>query len=192
LETKIIGGKYKGKKIKLPPLSVTRSSKSILRESLFNTLQQDIAGKNLVEVFAGSGSIGLEAISRGAKKVFFIEKNHLSFKILTENLKKIDASKGMIFLGDAFEKLFLITEILKKQNEKAYFYFDPPFMIREENEDIYQKIKFLIRDIPEKIVIGIIIEHMSSFDFGYKIGKYVLNKKKKFGKSSISFYGKEL
>ena len=76
METKIIGGKYKGKKIKLPPLSVTRSSKSILRESLFNTLQQDIAGKNLVEVFAGSGSIGLEAISRGAKKVFFIEKNH--------------------------------------------------------------------------------------------------------------------
>ncbi|NOR55630.1 MAG: 16S rRNA (guanine(966)-N(2))-methyltransferase RsmD, partial [Sulfurovum sp.] len=64
--TTITGGEYKGKKVEIPDIFTTRSSKGILKESLFNTLQFDIMDKNFVEVFSGSGSIGLEALSRGA------------------------------------------------------------------------------------------------------------------------------
>jgi len=76
--TQIIGGEFKGKFIEIPNISTTRSSKSILKESLFNTLQFDIIDKNFVEVFSGSGSIGLEALSRGAKKCYFIEYKQYS------------------------------------------------------------------------------------------------------------------
>ena len=87
--TKIIAGKYKGKILELPSLDVTRSSKARLKESLFNVLQFDIIDKIFIESFAGSGSIGLEAISRGAKRAYFIEKDRNSYQILLKNLVSI-------------------------------------------------------------------------------------------------------
>ncbi|MBD3797895.1 MAG: RsmD family RNA methyltransferase, partial [Campylobacterales bacterium] len=72
---KIIAGKYKGKVLELPSKTTTRSSKAIVLESFFNTLQFDVIESNFVEVFSGSGSIGLEALSRGAKKIYFMEKD---------------------------------------------------------------------------------------------------------------------
>ena len=64
---KIISGKFKNKVLKLPSKTTTRSSKAIVLESFFNTIQFDIIDATFVEVFSGSGSIGLEALSRGAK-----------------------------------------------------------------------------------------------------------------------------
>ena len=188
LQTRIIGGKYKGKKIKLPSLEVRRSSKSILRESLFNTLQYDIIDSNFVEVFAGSGSVGLEALSRGAKHVYFIELDRKSFEILQKNAKSLEIDKCTLIYGDAFEKIFDILEDLKRKKEKAYFYFDPPFSIREGKEDIYEKVFETIKKIPKELVEMIIIEHMSKMDMPEKINGFKLAKTKKFGKSSISYY----
>ena len=96
METKILfttisAGKYKGRKIELPSLSSTRSTKAILKGSVFDTLQFDIVGETFVEVFGGSGSMGLEALSRGAKHAYFIEKNSAAYSILKKNCKLIDA-----------------------------------------------------------------------------------------------------
>ncbi|WP_200764107.1 16S rRNA (guanine(966)-N(2))-methyltransferase RsmD [Nitrosophilus alvini] len=186
--TKIIAGKYKGKKIVLPPLEVTRSSKAILRESLFNRLQNEIYDTNFVEVFGGSGSVGLEALSRGAKYAYFIEKERNSYEILRRNAKNIDEKSTKIYLGDAFELIFDIVEELKRKKEKAYFYFDPPFSIREGMEEIYDKVFETIKKIPKNIVEMIIIEHMSKLKMPEKLGNYKLEKTKKFGKSSLSYY----
>ena len=70
---KIISGKYKGRSLKLPSKTTTRSSKVIVLESFFNTIQFGIMDAVFVEVFSGSGSVGLEALSRGAKKIIFME-----------------------------------------------------------------------------------------------------------------------
>ena len=88
--TKIIAGAYKGKVLSLPSLDVTRSSKAVLKESVFNVLQFDIIDKIFIEAFAGSGSIGLEAISRGAKRAYFIELDKKSYSILVKNCKSIN------------------------------------------------------------------------------------------------------
>ena len=79
---KIIGGKYKGKKLFMGDKKTTRSTKNILKESIFNTLQWEVNNSTWVEVFSGVGSIGLEAISRGAKKAYFLEKDLEAIKIL--------------------------------------------------------------------------------------------------------------
>ncbi len=188
LFTRIIAGKYKGKKLKLPSKNVTRSSKSILRESLFNILQFDIVDKNFVEVFGGSGSVGLEALSRGAKRVYFIEKDRNSYETLKQNAKNCDQSACKIYYGDAFEKLWDIIEELRRNKEKAFFYFDPPFSIREGYEDIYDKVQQSIQKIPKEVVESIIVEHMSKYDFPKNLGPFELYKKRKFGKSTLSFY----
>ncbi|SFP12868.1 16S rRNA (guanine(966)-N(2))-methyltransferase RsmD [Hydrogenimonas thermophila] len=188
LTTKIIGGKYKGKKLLLPSKTVTRSSKSRLKESLFNTLQFDILDQNFVEVFGGSGSVGLEAISRGASRAYFIEQNSESYKTLQSNCRLIDPSRCETYLADAFIQLPKIIETLLKEDKKAYIYIDPPFAIREGHEDIYQKVIRMIEDIPQEVVIKIIIEHMTQVDFPERIGSFSLEKRKKFGKSSLSYY----
>lgn len=187
-KTKIIAGKFKGRFIEIPNTPTTRSSKNILKESLFNTLQFEIMGKNFVEVFAGSGSIGLEALSRGAKECYFIEQNRDVFALLEKNIEKLDSSRCTPIYGDSFEKFKTLLKKLEKDNIKTYFYFDPPFSIREGMEDIYEKSFKLIETINPKIAEMVIIEHISKEIMPETIGEFEKIKSKKFGKSSLSYY----
>jgi len=186
--TTINGGIHKGKKIEIPDIFTTRSSKGILKESLFNTLQYDIVDRNFVEVFAGSGSIGLEALSRGAKDAYFMEYNKTAFRYLEANSKRVDSQHAHLFYGDSFEKFPTVYNLLRKSNEKTYFYFDPPFSTRDGMDDIYEKTIELIKTIESDICEMVIIEHITSLDMPKNIGKLELIKRKKFGRSSMSYY----
>ena len=186
--THISAGKYKGRKIEIPAISTTRSSKSILKESLFNTLQFDLIDKNFVEVFAGSGSIGLEALSRGAGECYFIEYNPAAFRILQSNIKQLDPAHCHAFLGDSFEKFALVYDMVKKSGEKTYFYFDPPFSTRNGMDDIYDKTIALIESIEPPVCEMVIVEHMTNLNMPKKIGAMTFIKCKKFGRSTISYY----
>ena len=187
LSKKIIAGKYKGKKLLLPSKTTTRSSKSIVLESFFNTLQFDIVDANFVEVFSGSGSIGLEALSRGAKKIYFMEKDANALKTLKENIAQTDPNACEVFAGDSFLNIHTVVSKLKKSNEDAYFYIDPPFSIREGMEDIYEKTMQLIQSLPELHVKMIIIEHMSGLVIPQKLGIYQVKKSKKFGNTTLTY-----
>lgn len=116
--TKIIAGVYKGKVLELPSLDVTRSSKSALKESVFNVLQFDIIDKIFIESFAGSGSIGLEAISRGAKRSYFIELDKNSYSILVRNCKSIDIEKCQTIQGNAFVQTPLILDFMRNSKDE--------------------------------------------------------------------------
>jgi 16S rRNA (guanine966-N2)-methyltransferase len=100
---KIIAGKHRGKKLYMANKETTRSSKNILKESVFNTLQFEVVDSIFVEVFAGTGSIGLEALSRGAKFAYFLEKDPHSFKVLEHNIKacKEEENSEVILLKSA-------------------------------------------------------------------------------------------
>ena len=187
-KTKIIAGKFKGKFIEIPNIETTRSSKAILKESLFNTLQFDIIDKNFIEVFAGSGSIGLEALSRGAKQCYFIENNRVAFNSLERNIRKLDSNRCYAIFGDSFEKFDTILNLLKSSKEKSYFYFDPPFSIRNGMEDIYNRTISLIETINKKSCEMIIIEHMTKLDMPDIIAEFNKIKEKKFGRSSMTYY----
>ena len=184
----ITGGKHKGKKLQSASLETTRSTKSILKGSLFDTLQFDIVEQNFVEVFGGSGSMGLEAVSRGANKAYFIERDKSAFAVLTQNCKMIDEDKTVTYHGDSFEIYPRVVAELEKKDEKAYLYFDPPFDSREGMDDIYEKVLTLIENTPKSIVLMIIIEHATKTKMPEVIGAFVQKKMKKFGKSSLSYY----
>ena len=188
LTKKIIAGKYKGKTLNLPSKTTTRSSKTIVLESFFNTLQFDIVDAHFVEVFSGSGSIGLEALSRGAKKVYFMEKDRDAIKTLKSNIAKTDPNACMVFSGDSFSNISAVISRLKKEREDAYFYIDPPFSIREGMEDIYDKTLHLIENLPQENVRMIILEHMSGLELPEKIGIYSRKKSKKFGNTTLTYF----
>ena len=186
--TTINAGKYKGKKIEIPAIDTTRSSKSILKESLFNTLQFEIIDKNFVEVFGGSGSVGLEALSRGACEAYFIEYNKTAFHILEKNARAIDAAHTHLFLGDSFEKFETLYEMVKRSGEKTYFYFDPPFSTRSGMDEVYDKTIALIEMIEPEVCEAVIVEHMSNLELPDTIGALTQTKRKKFGRSALSYF----
>ena len=186
--TKIIAGTYKGKVLSLPSLDVTRSSKAVLKESVFNVLQFDIIDKIFIESFAGSGSIGLEAISRGAKRAYFIELDKKSYSILVKNCKSINIEKCQTIQGNAFVQTPLILEFLKNSKEEVILYVDPPFDYRDGMEDIYDKSFRMIENIENSNIFKIIIEHESKLEVPKILGKFSLEKTRKFGKSSLSYF----
>lgn len=188
---KIVAGKYKNKVLKLPPKETTRSSKAIVLESFFNTIQFDIIDAYFVELFSGSGSIGLEALSRGAKKIIFMEKDRDALGVLRQNIAQTDPSSCEIISGDTFSNIKSVVNLLRKKNESAYFYIDPPFSIREGMEDIYDKTISLIASLPQEVVKLIIIEHMSTLELPQSIGLFHNIKTKKFGNTSLTYFNLE-
>lgn len=190
--TKIVGGKYKGRVLELPSLEVTRSSKSILKESFFNVLQFDIMDTLFIEGFGGSGAIGLEALSRDAKQSYFCEIDRKSYKTLQRNCDEIEPSKCTCLFGDTFEKLPALLDQLEKQksvqDDDIIIYLDPPFDFREGMDDVYEKTFNLVRDITNEKVILVTFEHMTGLELPEKLGRFTKYKTKKFGKSSLTYY----
>lgn len=185
---KIISGKFKGKTLTLPSKNTTRSSKSIVLESFFNTIGFDIIDANFVEVFSGSGSIGLEALSRGASQIYFMEKDRDALKVLKENIALTDPLSCEVFAGDSFSNIQTVIKNLQRKKEDAYFYIDPPFNIREGMEDIYDKTIDLIALLPKKCVRMIVIEHITGLEIPDLINAYKLKKSKKFGNTTLSYF----
>ncbi|MDD2829954.1 MAG: 16S rRNA (guanine(966)-N(2))-methyltransferase RsmD [Sulfuricurvum sp.] len=188
LTKKIVAGKYKGKSLKLPSKETTRSSKMIVVESFFNTIQFDVIDSVVVEVFSGSGSIGLEALSRGAKRILFMEKDRDAIKALRTNIAQTDPSACEVYEGDSFSNITQVKKRLETLGESAFIYVDPPFSYREGMEEIYDKTISLIASLPLSLTKLIIIEHMSTLELPDLIGEYNLLKSKRFGKTSLTYY----
>jgi len=135
---RIISGKFKGRIIKFPAFKLVRPTTDKVKESLFNYLvhNYDFDGFKVCDVYAGSGSLGLEALSRGASEVHFIEKDYHVAKILEENISSLDADDEC--------KLYRMEAVRfsKMQDHDVYnlILADPPFF----KDDIHSAVKNLI------------------------------------------------
>jgi 16S rRNA (guanine966-N2)-methyltransferase len=118
---KIIGGEKRGRVIKVPP--TIRPTQDKVRAVIFNVLGKDIVGAKFMDLFAGSGMVGIEALSRGAREVFFIEYSMRVVKILKENIKSLEyRDKSVIIKKDVFK--FLANY---KPEESFIIFADPPY-----------------------------------------------------------------
>lgn len=102
---RIIGGQWRGIRIGFPPLPALRPSPDRVRETLFNWLQPVIAGARCLDLFAGSGALGIEALSRGASHVDFIDSEPVIGRHLQETLQRLDATNGAVRVADALRFL---------------------------------------------------------------------------------------
>ena len=94
---RIIGGGWRGRRVNFPALPGLRPTPDRVRETLFNWLQHDIAGARCLDLFAGSGALGLEALSRGAKELVFVEQAVAASRVLQEQLIRLGgAGKGQV------------------------------------------------------------------------------------------------
>ena len=164
----ITAGIYKGRKIESPDEKITRPTLSKVRMGVFNTLYSIIGnfeGKTFLDVFGGSGIMGLEALSRGFGKVKVFEKNPKVAQILKKNYQTVGL-KPDLTIGDSTKLILKTDEIFD------VVYIDPPYM-SGIYEDILSKVKGNI----------IIVEHSETIEFdGYEVLK-----QKNYGGKIVSF-----
>jgi 16S rRNA G966 N2-methylase RsmD len=117
-----------------------------------------------------------------------MEQDRDALKVLSSNIALTDPSRCEIIRGDTFSNITHVVQNLLHVKQNAYFFIDPPFSYREGMEDIYKQMIALIVSLPKEVVKMIAIEHMSSLKLEQNIGPYTLQKSKKFGKTSLSYY----
>ncbi len=122
---RVISGKYKGRKLRGPEGLELRPTGDRLKESLFNILGQGVAGGVVLDVFGGTGAIGIEALSRGAGEVVYIESSAAGHRLIQRNLDLCGIETGYRILQ---EDVFAALRLLARQGFKATLaFFDPPY-----------------------------------------------------------------
>ena len=143
----IISGKYKNQKLNVP--EVSRPITHRIKISMFDILSEVIPESTFCDIFAGSGSVGIEALSRGAEKVFFVESDETACEIINENIEKIvdvEDRKKIMVKNTTFKKF---TNDKKNNSLFDVVFVDPPFKIAERVE--YHKIMKITK--PQGIIV---------------------------------------
>ncbi len=125
-QLRIIGGNWRGRKLSFPDVEGLRPTADRIRETLFNWLAPDIQGARCLDLFAGSGALGLEALSRGAGESVLIEKHPAAAQSLEKNLALLNAPEAKVINADA------ISYLANYSNQKTFdiVFIDPPFQLK--------------------------------------------------------------
>lgn len=131
---RIIAGKYRHLIIDAPKTNTTRPTTDKVREALMSALGTSIYEANVLDLFAGSGALGLEALSRGAKKAIFCDNNYLAIKCIKSNIDRLKIEEETVILKCSYIECL---NKLKQQDEKIDILFlDPPYI----KKDIYKEV----------------------------------------------------
>ena len=173
---RILSGTFKNRTLSSPKGGKTRPTSSKMRASVFNILQGLVEGADFLDVFAGSGAMGLEALSRGAASATFIERDAQAARCIRQNLKTLGIN-GKILQRDA--------SLALKQLDKKYdiIYIDPPYDL---------EITPLLKLLPSLIKDGgsILVEQSSRVELD--VSPLTLENKRTYGDSVLYFLSAEL
>lgn len=175
---RIISGKYKGKILKSPSTLNIRPTADKVKQAFFTKYQFEIDGCNFLDLFCGSGAIGIEAISRNCNIVYFIDKEESSLKLLNQNLSSIQEKNYKIIKSDSIK--FLHNFDIK--NYFDFIFIDPPYKSNLYNEclnTIYNK-----QILKEN---GIICCE-TDLDYKFKNTNFILFDEKKYGNTKLYFF----
>lgn len=177
---RIISGDLKGRKLKSVGKLKIRPPLDKVKQAIFDILKNDIVDKEVLDLFSGTGSLGIEAVSRGAKKVIFVESSFKNQKLLKENLKMLNLEdKVEVILANVSRFLDVLAE---KKIKFDLIFVDPPFL-KNWAQKILDKIEQFQILRPE----GIVVLHHHKKEIP-ETGKLSLIKQRKFGDNLVSFY----
>ncbi len=178
----IIAGDFKGRVLKVPKSKMVRPTREIVRKAVFDVLGDLVAGKDVLDLFSGSGAFGFEALSRGAKRVSFVENKKVCLRIIKTNISILGVNKRCkVIAQNVFHAL---NAMQKKELRFQIIFADPPYyqdlakkcLLKIGKYDILSRLGFLI------------IEHYKRDDLPAQGNALTLWKHKKYGDTSVSFY----
>ena len=158
---RVIAGTARSLRLKTIEGLETRPTTDRIKETLFNMLQVKIAGSNFLDLYSGSGAIGIEALSRGAKKAYFIENNNSAINCIKENLTFTKLQdKASVIASD------VLTGLLKVEQDNLvfdYIFMDPPYQLGEEEKVLEYLGNSTIINEDTTIIIEASLENNFSF-----------------------------
>lgn len=175
---RIIAGKYRHLQINAPDVDSTRPTTDKVREALMSALAFDIVSKDVLDLFAGSGALGLESLSRGASSCYFVDTNLKAYKTIKDNIKSLKISEHTeVFLQDY--KSFLNNN---KDKKFGVVFLDPPYKMKNIYDEV---VDFMLENdmLTEDAVI--VKESDVHFEEDERFRKY---KKYKYGIIHVSVY----
>lgn len=178
---KVISGILKGRKIDGYNIDGTRPTMDRVKESIFGMIQDYIKDSIFLDLFAGSGQIGIEAISNGAKECYFIDNNNEVIKVLNNNINTLNIKdKSKVILSDW--KKFL-NECNTKNIKFDLIFVDPPY-----DYDVYEKILDKVSNLDLLNKNGLIILEHSNLKLKDNYNNLILYKYKSYGNKSVNIY----
>jgi len=183
---KISGGKFRGKNIFMP--EGIRPTQNIVRKALFDIIGHDLEGIEFLELFAGSGAVGIDAISRNAKKVTFVEKERKCVDTIGQNIGMLALTPDIDY-DSPYEVLHIDAYVAIKRffEQKRTFdvvFVDPPYSRGLAKKALKTLVDYDILQ-PNSLVI---IQHDKQEILPNELGSFLLFRKKKYGASFLSIY----
>lgn len=178
---RIIAGEYKGRRLMTPENSDIRPTSDKVREAIFNLLMYDIEGAVCADVFSGTGSLGLEALSRGADFCWFSDNDRKSIALIKANIAACKAEdRAQVTAGDYMKGFRRID------GKIDIFFIDPPY-----GAGLYEKCFAEIENLDLLSEDGIIVaEHDSRTELPHNTGRLTMFRERRYGKILVSLYSK--
>jgi len=181
---RIIAGKFKGRKLESPVGNDVRPTSDKVREAVFSSLQETVPDAVFVDLFAGSGAVGIEALSRGALRVYFGDVSKESMALVKQNCRTCGCSNDAIFLlGDWRKVLSRVAE--EAAGRVNVIFVDPPYQAGIYGEVLKEtaRLGLLAKD-------GVLaLEHDRRDVFPEECEGFRLLRERSYGKTAVSYYG---
>lgn len=180
---RVIAGTFKSRRLKTLRGMELRPTSDRLRETLFDILGDSVKGSMFVDLFAGTGAVGIEAISRGARRVVFVERHAPAVQLIRENLKSLEiASEAEVLPLDVMRGLENLASL---RTESDFIFLDPPYARADE----YQRVLEFIGVKGMLSVAGTVIaEHTNKLRLPPRAETLERTRVKVQGDSALSFY----
>ncbi|MGH9675559.1 MAG: 16S rRNA (guanine(966)-N(2))-methyltransferase RsmD [Candidatus Acidiferrum sp.] len=188
---RVIAGTYRSRILRSLKGLALRPTSDRLRETLFNVLGPGVAGSRFVDLFAGTGAIGIEALSRGATDVVFVENHAPAAALIRRNLESLGVRSGATVLAvDALRGLEMLATKHRHGGTPVDFVFlDPPYAAAEEYPRILEFLGAATFLAPGGLVIA---EHSKKFDLPERAGALQRFRVLKQGDAALSFFHKNV
>jgi 16S rRNA (guanine(966)-N(2))-methyltransferase RsmD len=174
---RVIAGEFRSRRLKSIPGLSTRPTPDRLRETLFDVLSPRIADCVFADAYAGTGAVGIEALSRGAKRAIFVEKSRAAVETIRENLAALGLeNRSEVFTGKA--------ATLLERIQPDIVFLDPPYESSKEYDLAMEALER--REAPL-----VIVQHSSRFTLKEKYGKLRRYRQIKQGDNCLSFFERE-
>lgn len=177
---RVIGGIYKRTRLKRVASPLVRPMPDRLKEALFSIVQKDVRGSVVLDGFAGTGSVGIEALSRGAKRVVFIDDYFPAVKVIKANLNKCQAESKARIIRKDFNRA--VIQLAKEGEKFDLIFLDPPYKLLEERNPLRVIYKREILKPGGKIILR------QYFKTKFEAKYFKIKKQFTIGDDTVSFY----
>jgi 16S rRNA (guanine(966)-N(2))-methyltransferase RsmD len=184
---RIIAGKYRSRILKSLKGNALRPTSDRLRETLFNILGPNVSGSRFLDIFAGTGAVGIEALSRGAIETVFIENHAAAAVLIRRNLASLEITNGAQILS--LDALRALEKIAARHKPTAppfdFVYVDPPY----DEKDQYDRVLGFLGGAPFLSQGCLVIaEHRRRFELPQRFGRLLQTRILRQGDAALSFF----